>query len=216
MAQAIYTFTSPVDTSEMVNIIVGVVEKIGGKSKVSGNTITAKWRSRRFKTILAKRFTFYVGKDMVRVVTPCGFNYIEWEWKCYGLIRLWDDFVVCLTQMYPDLDFQLKSGKYHIVSAKIMSDGIEQTFSSTSVRSPSIGRALIGGALFGEVGAIVGASHSRTHTSGSTKTVFSRDVLVSVRYSNGLNVEGTISKKSRVYNQILANLSELTDGGQDN
>jgi len=212
MAEGTYTFYSPVDTNEMIEIIKKVVADLGGKSSFYNGAVFAKWRSKRFKTIFAKRFTFYVGKDVVRVVTPCVNHYIDWESKCYGLIRLWDDFVVRLTQMYPNLDFQIKSGDYRIVSAKFMSDGIEQTFTSTSTTSPSIGRALIGGALFGGAGAIVGSNYTTTQSSGQTQTVFSRDILVAVRYSNGLNIEGSISKTSNVYNLILANLSELSEG----
>lgn len=209
---ATYTFYSPVDTNETIDIITKVVKEIGGKASVSGNVIIAKWRSRKFHTVFPSKFTFYVGKDMVRVVngsSEC--NLIVWQSKYAGFSNVWNDFVKTLLQVYPNMDFHLESGDYRIVSAKIMSDGIEQTFSSSSVTSPSIARALIGGALFGGVGAIVGGSRSTTVTSGSTNAVFSKDVLVAVRYSNGLNSEGKISKYSSVYNQILANLSELSE-----
>lgn len=219
MPQRIFTFRSPVDTNEMINIITRVVSELEGKTQIDGNVVTAKWRSYKYQTIFSKKFTFYVGKDVVRVVTNDSttmYGNIKWEFKCAGIVQLWDEFVRFLTLMFPNLNFEIKKGVFHIVSANIISDGVEQTFSSTSTTSPSISRALIGGALFGGAGAIVGGSRSKTHTSGTTKTVFSKDVLVAVRYSNGLNIEGSISKTSTVYHQILANLSELsgdTTGG---
>ena len=207
----VYTFSSPVNTNEMVGIITRVVTAIGGKSRVSGDVVTASWYSRRFMTVLPQKFVFYVGKDMVRVVTSCAHGMIAWNAKLGGPVRLWDDFVIALEKTYPKLDFQIKSGDYHIVSAKIMSDGIEQTFVSKSINRPSIGGALVGSMLFGDIGALIGASAGTTMTSGRMKTVFSQNVLVLVRYSNGLIVEGSISKKSGVYNLILANMSELDE-----
>ena len=214
MAQRIFTFHSPTDMGETIEMIVKSVTALKGKAKVRDNLVIARWRSKRSRTIFRHKFKFYVGKDMVRVVTgddsrAC--RRIKWELKCRSMIHLWDDFVISLSNMFPDLNFELESGRFHIVSAKIMSDGIEQVFSSTSVSTPSIGGALIGGALFGGVGAIVGGSGGRTRTSGTTRSAFSDKVLVAVRYSNGMNLEGEVSKRSAVYNKIIVSLSELTN-----
>ena len=208
-----FTFSSPVNPNEMVQMIAQTVHNIGGIATISDNIVHAKWKSARFRTTFAKRFTFYVGKDMVRVTSNATLNasYIWWKTEVLGLARLWDDFISRLIETYPNLDFQLQSGAYQIVSAKILSNGIEQTFSSTSTTSPSISRALIGGALFGGAGAVVGGSYSTTQTTGSTNTTFTNSVLVAVRYSNGLTMEGEISKKSEVYNQIMVNMSQLTE-----
>ena len=136
---------------------------------------------------------------------------IKWEFRCNPVLKLWNVFVKELTHLYPDLSFEISCDEFQIVSAKILSDGIEQTFSSKSVTKPSIGGALLGGALFGDVGAIIGGSRTKTHTTGTSTSTFSSDVLVRVRYSNGFNLEGTISKKSSVYNSILVGLSDTSD-----
>lgn len=214
MSQRVFTFYSEVDVEETIGIITNVVSRLNGKTKVNGSVITAKWWKSNM-TLFPHKFTFYVGKDVVRVVTgdfgsPQG--RIGWEFKLFSaVLKLWNEFVIMLLLTYRTMNFELEPGKFHIVSAKIMTDGIEHTYNSTSVSSPSIGKALIGGALFGGVGAIVGGSGGKTHTTGSTVTTFSDTVLVTARYSNGLNLEGAISKKSSEYHKILAGLCETSD-----
>jgi hypothetical protein len=207
-----------VSTGETIEIIKNAVAAIRGKTKVDGNVIKAKWKSRRYRTTFAKKFTFYVGKDMVRVAMKDGAGEssvnmrIKWEYKCRDIFIIWDEFIKELARSYPELNFDMESGdRYHIVDAKLMSDGVTQTFSSTSVSRPSIGGALIGGALFGGVGAIVGGSGGKTRTSGKTQATFSREVLVAARYSNGLNLEGVIHKNKPVYDKIMAGLCEVSE-----
>ena len=214
MGQRVYTFKSPVDRGETIDIITKVVTILNGKYKVEGNIVTAKWRSKRYQTFLPVKFTFYVGADVVRVVTSessCDKDVIKWEYRCVGITRVWDDFVITLTLSCPQYDFGLSSGSFHIVSAKFMTNGIEQQFHSVSFNRPSIGGAVVGGALFGDVGAIIGSGRGTTYTSGTTTSSFSNSVLVKLRYSNGLILEGELSTKSKVYNRIFVDLSELSE-----
>lgn len=212
--QRVFTFYSPVDQKKMIGIITNTITNFGGKVKVSGNIVTAKWSFQGI-TAFRHKFVFYVGKDIVRVTTndsqKAYYKAIKWEYRLNKVMSIWDGFVIALRNSHANLDFGLEHGKFYMVSAKIMSDGIEQTFSSTSVTNPSIGGALIGGALFGGVGAIVGGSRSKTRTSGTTKAKFSNKVLVKARYSNGLNIDGEVSKKSETYNRIMAGLCEVTE-----
>lgn len=213
MAQRVFTFHSPVEPQKTIEIISEVVTKLKGRIKVEGLVATAKWWSKG-ATTLPHKFKFYIGKDIVRVVTGdmnSAYQKIKWEFRCNPVLKLWNVFVKELTHLYPDLSFEISCDEFQIVSAKILSDGIEQTFSSKSVTKPSIGGALLGGALFGDVGAIIGGSRTKTHTTGTSTSTFSSDVLVRVRYSNGFNLEGTISKKSLVYNSILVGLSDTSD-----
>ena len=211
MAQRVFTFHSPVDTTETVKVITKVVSVLSGKTKVEGNVITAIWW-REGATLFPHKFKFFVGKNLVRVVTgdfsSAYYKRIKWEFNNNPVLKVWSEFVRVLTQTFPNLNFELEPGKFHIVSAKIMSDGMEQTFTAKSVKTPSITGALLGGAIFGGVGAIIGGSGGKTRTSGSTNTVFSGNVLVRARYSNGFILEGTVSTKSTLYNRILVNLNE--------
>jgi hypothetical protein len=191
----------------MVNIIERVVSSLNGTTKTDFNVVTAKFWYKN-TTIFPHKFIFYVGKDIVRVTTgdmnTAYYKKVKWEFGMLNeVLKLWNEFLKALSRRCPDLDFDLEPNTFHITSAKIMSDGVEQTFSSTSVNKPSLGGALIGGALFGGVGAIIGSNRSTTTTSGTTKTVFASDVLVTARYSNGFVLEGTISRKSSDYNRIM-------------
>ena len=215
MAQYIFTFVSPLEISETITTIKTVVESIGGKiKKEQNNVIHAQWRSKKYSTMLPVKCTFYVGHDMVRAiidktVQPTNGNnmpIIKSERKLQTWERVWDEFVEGLNK-YTDVDFGLKSGTAIIDSAQIISDGIEQVFTSTSQNSPSYGGALLGGALFGDTGAIIGSMNSRTTTRGNTTYRFSNKVLARVRYTNGLVLEGELKKKSSTYNEIMVNMS---------
>lgn len=213
MSQRVFTFYSQVEPKETIEIISKVVSELKGKVKIDGNIVTAKWRCYN-TTMFRHKFTFYVGKDVVRVVTgdsSSSYGFIKWEYRLNAVMKVWDGFIKTLSQMYPDMNFELEPGKFHIVSAKLMSDGIEQVYSSTSVSKPSIGGALIGGALFGGVGAIIGGSRSKTREVGSTSTEFSSVFLIKARYSNGLNLEGEISKTSSIYHKISTGLIETSE-----
>ena len=182
--------------SETIDVISKVVSVLRGKTVVKDNVITAKWRSRRYQTFFPHKFTFYVGEDVVRVITQDysgDYSNIKWEYACYGVLRIWDDFIFTLSQMFSELDFGLYDNRFHIVSAKLLSDGVEQAFYSASYGRESI------------TGSLIGIS------SGETRTIFSKDVPVIVRYSNGMVLEGNLSKKSKVYNRILVDLSKLDE-----
>lgn len=212
MAQRVFTFHSPADVKQTITLIEDVVSHLNGKVKTSGNVIKAQWWANN-TTLFPHKFTFYVGKEMVRVVTSdlntAWYKTIKWEFGIYNsVLKLWREFIRLLNRRYYKLDFSLESERFYIVSAKIMSDGIEQVTTSTSKTKPSIAGAMVGGALFGDVGAIIGSGRSKTRTTGTTRSVFSDKVLVTVRYSNGLILEGKISKKSQVYNSIVAGVCE--------
>lgn len=196
MAQRVFTFHSPLGVEETIDSILRVVSVLRGTTVVTGNVITAKWKGRKYQTFFPVKFTFYIGEDSVRVVTKdySGiFNEIKWEYSGVGSVLVWDDFVLTLTQMFPQLEFGLQEGRFHIVSAKVLSDGVEQSFYSTSVGQ----RGILGSTV--------------NYSVGETRRVFSDGVLVIVRYSNGMVLEGMLSKKSKVYNRILVDLSKLSE-----
>lgn len=98
---------------------------------------------------------------------------------------------------------------YHdILATEIMEDGAPVTSTATA-RTNGIGRALIGGALFGGVGAIVGASTSGSSSSSRTiKEVNSIDVKIVVNNTkrpvwiiNFLNMKTT--KGSLIYRPAI-------------
>ena len=206
MAQRVFTFPSPVNYTKMIEIIENVVSELNGKTIRRGNIVIAKWWNKG-TTTFPHKYIFYVGNDIVRVTTGdmnnAYYKRVKWEFRCNPVLKLWNHFIKRLISTYPNYGFDLIPDTFHIMSAKVMSDGIEQNISMTSVSSPSIGGAVVGGALFGEVGAIVGGSRKKTRTSGTTRHVFSNEILVSVRYSNGFNLDGRVYKNSSLYNKIF-------------
>lgn len=216
MGQFIFTFYSTVSKSETVDIIKNVVTHIGGKIKVDqNNTLVAKWRSKKFITVFPTKCMFYVGTDMIRAIipAPAGFG--------GGLIcmdrgsgspyeKIWNEFLLGLDKLYPDMDFGLKSGNAILESAKFIGEKTEQIFSSTSRSRPSLTGALLGGILFGTPGAIIGGiGKSSSNTHGKSITRSTNEIITTVRYTNGLTFTGEIVKDSYVYNQIIVNMSEL-------
>lgn len=189
MTNRVFTFMSPTSSDETADIISKVVARLGGKISVKGNVIVAKLRSNRYLTIFPRKFTFYIGAEAVRVVTTDSagsYPKIRWEHRCRGTALIWDDFIMALTQMFPQYNFGITAGSIHIVSAKIVSDGTTQLFNSHGVA--------FGGMLL---------------SSGEVRTSFSKEVLASVRYSNGMVLDGEISKQSNVYNRIMVDLDRL-------
>lgn len=211
----IFTFHSTVGEAKTVDIIKNVVRDIGGKiKKERENIILACWRSKKFATVFPTKCRFYIGKDMVRVVIPAS--------SCYGggivamergngspYERIWNEFILGLNRLYPTLDFGILPSPIKLVAVKFVGDNVEQVFTSTSLNNPSLGRALVGGMLFGSAGAIIGGMKQTTITRGKSSTIFSNKLLVTVRYSNGLTFDGEILKDSHVHNQIIVNMSRL-------
>ena len=218
----VFTFYSPTEPNETCDMIKGVIKSIGGTiKKERNNVIEAHWRSAKYATVAPTRFVFYVGKDMVRVMMlkpvlsalfgaafDSGTPMITMTRGVSGLERVWNEFIEGLCRKYPTIDFGLIPGKASLDAIKIVGDGTEQVFTSTSWNRPSWGGALIGGMLFGSTGAILGGMNGTTLTRGNTTTRFSNKVLATVRYTNGLTYDGEIIKNSPTYNEIIVNMSQ--------
>lgn len=213
-----YAFSSPWNSDVTSNVIKYTVESMGGKvTVVSQNCLRATWRtqpyhSKRFHTVLPSTFMFYVGDGIVRAVIGTGeYNIIAMRFNLTGLQIIWNAFIESLMSAAPGVDFGIKPGDAELVEAHFVGDGTKQVFVSATRHSPSWGGAAIGGLLFGTVGALIGGSGGTSYTSGSTFTRFSNEVLVKARYSNGLLAEGVILKKNQVYNEIVVNMSRLSN-----
>ena len=84
-------------------------------------------------------------------------------------------------------------------------DTKQVSFSQTS-GGTSLGGFLVGGALFGDAGAIIGGLSGKQRTVTNSKTVFSNELLVRVIYTNGRLWEGTVIKGSQLYHEIMVNM----------
>lgn len=213
----VYTFHSPWEVDATCNVIKFAVETMRGSVKmVSPYCLHASWRtqpfhSKQYNTVLPSNFTFYVGKDIVRVTDSKGMmQMIPMRFKVAGYSAVWNAFVETLLGVAPGVDFGLRAGDAELVAAQFVGDDTEQVFVSTTHHSPSLSGAVFGGLLFGTPGAIIGSSYGTSYTTGKLSTQFSGAVLVKARYSNGLLAEGKLQKNSHAYNEILVNMSRYS------
>lgn len=214
----VYTFQTPWGVNETCNVIKYTVESMNGKVKmVSPGCMKAKWNtqkyhSRRYYTLGPTKFRFYIGDGIVRVVTGSAeMQIIRMRFKLANVHIVWNAFIESLIKAVPGIDFGIRPGDPELVAAQFFDNGLEQVFVSTTRNHPSIGGAVLGGLLFGPAGAIIGGSSGRSYTTGKSSTNFSNIALVKARYSNGLLAEGRISKNSPTYQEIMVNMSRLSE-----
>lgn len=214
----VYTFHSPWGVNEMLGVIEYTVKSMSGTVKrISPCCLEATWRtcpfhSKQYHTVFPSKFRFYVGDGIVRAVIGNGnFNIFVMRFKLGGLQIVWNAFIESLMKVVPGVDFGLRSGNVELVTVQFVGDDIEQVFVSTTINSPAWGKAALGGLLFGTAGAIIGGTAGTSYTTGQSSTRFSNNVLARGRYSNGLLVEGTLLKSSHVYQEIMVNMSQLSN-----
>ncbi len=192
----IFTFNTIGSPQQTADMICNTINAIGGTiSDRQPNLINAKWRSPNYHTILPSKYSFIIGQDAVRVMcgsTQMGFIVVNMR-NGGGVVRVWMTFVDKLLSLYPECDFGLKKCPIVLDKIKFLTDGIEQRMSATSVTNEHL--------LIPDV----------TYTVGKTQSQFSKTVLATARYSNGLIAEGHIAKGSRDYNIIMANINQYTE-----
>ena len=115
----------------------------------------------------------------------------------------WSDLIEDFTAAYPG--FPLRSGKPTVTAAMLCDDGMAQESVSRG-KNLSLGRAAVGGALFGNTGADLGGLSGTKQTRTQTRNVFAATVLFRVLYSNGRLIERTVKKTSREYAELMAKL----------
>jgi hypothetical protein len=211
----VFTFQTPWGAAITIEAIKTTVAAMNGKIKeVSPGCYKAKWRIHpTHKTEFNYRCRFYVGDDMVRSIVKDtnGPKNIKKFRRLSRMMKFWNTFIEYLLLQYPDIDFGLAPGVPTVSAVKFFGDGTEQVFTSTTKTSPNIGGAIVGGWLFGTAGAIIGGTSGRSHTMGTSRREFTNSLLAKVRYTNGLVLEGTIRKNGSLYNEILVNMSKLSD-----
>lgn len=211
----LFTFRTPWGASETSEAIKTTVAAMNGKIKeVSPGYFKAKWKihptsSNEFRY----KSKFYVGEDMVRVIIKEDIEptRIKRSYRMSKKFKFWNTFIEHLLARYPGVEFGLTPGEPAVSAVKFHGDGTVQVFTSTTHNSPSIGGALVGGMLFGTAGAIIGASGGKSHTVGRSHTAFSETVPATVRYTNGLIMEGYLIRSSSLYHEIMVNMSQLSD-----
>lgn len=203
MGRTLFTFSSPVTPEETIKLIEQAVLSIGGKVNSRIGYMECSWK--RKGALIPTKFEFYVGQT-VRAVPAMNYGTnlsTALVLKKDGIDCIWERFVEAILQQNPG--FNLSAGE-PVVENVMYSDGeVQQVY--TSHHHPSYGKAILGGALFGEVGAVIGSMGGKTKTTSFSKAA--SKIFLKVRMSNGRVREGTISVKSREYNQIMANMQRV-------
>ncbi|WP_459129200.1 hypothetical protein [Guggenheimella bovis] len=92
----------------------------------------------------------------------------------------------------------METDPYEIVKTKIIDTS--HTSSDQVSTGSAVGRAVIGGALFGDIGAIVGASTAKRKVKEHHTTTFM------VYYDNGMTQHKTVENGSKLYEKFMAKL----------
>lgn len=195
-----YCFLSPFSTSDTVEAIstaMTVVGRVKGKDSGHGIIRTMFRVSRKDNYPV----DFYVERnDSECKVRACFTQTANDDW--------WDLFLHTLFEQNPGVDFGVKMALGDPLVAGVLNlsgDTREVSYSHTS-GGTSLGGFLLGGALFGDAGAIVGGLSGKQKTVTDSRKIFSNKLLVRIIYTNGRLWEGTVIKGSPLYNEIMVNM----------
>ena len=208
----IYSFFTPLDKVETCAAIKTAIAAIGGTIKeISPFTFSGKWRAKQQSTVFPQKYTFYVDEGTVRAIwgaeTPIAF--LNTGFVPRGPQAVWNCLIESLLHLYPQYDFGLVPGNVELVAIEFLGDAAEEVLIAKTTHTPSLAGAIVGGELFGPVGAIIGSSYGTSRTTITSKVKYADCVLARGRFSNGLLAQGRISKKSRVYREILEKMDQL-------
>lgn len=192
-----YCFVAPFPTLEVLNVVSGVLASIGEVNSIDSvhGVLHGKIR---ISSKMKKSVTFYMERNDERCkVRACFSLSANDDW--------WDLFLDTLFEMYPGVDFGVSLAKGDPVIAGVLnlSGDTKEVYYSKTSGGTSLGGFLLGRALFGDAGAIVGGLSGKQRTVTDSRTVYSKEVLVRVIHSNGRLWEGPVIKGSRTYNEIM-------------
>jgi hypothetical protein len=192
-----YCFVIPFSTNEALNMISEVLAVIGEVKSVDEHHGVLKGK---FRVTLKKKrpVTFYVERNNEQCkVRACFRGMANDDW--------WDWFLDMLFEKNPGVDFgvSLANGDPLVAGVLNLSGDTRQIYTSVTRGGTSLGGFLIGGALFGDAGAVVGGLSGKQRTVTNSRTEFSSTLLVRIIYSNGRLWEGTVNKGSQLYNEVM-------------
>lgn len=194
---ATYCFVVPFSSLEALNMISSVLTTIGEVKRVDANhgELVGKVRISSKKKIPV---IFYVERNTEQCKVRACFSRLACDdW--------WDLFLHTLFENHPGVNFgvSLANGDPVLAGVLNLSGDTREVFTSTTSGGASLGGFLVGGALFGDAGAIVGGLSGKKHTVTNSHTVFSNQLLVRIILSNGRLWEGTVIRGSKLYNEIM-------------
>lgn len=209
---AYYQFSLPMATSESYQLIKRVCERSCTiKQECPGESIEVRTKFRVGKGSLP--FVFYLregeegteimvssdGATLTGALAAMNGGQPESVWDLPD--REWSELIGDFQKEYPG--FPLRPGKPVPIAAEPCDDGMGQE-AVTRGKNVSLGRAAVGGFLFGSTGAVVGGLSGTKRGVSQTRNVFSPTVLFRVLYTNGRLIERTVKKNSREFAELMA------------
>ena len=195
-----YCFVAPFSTKDTMAKITEVLSKIGDVKDVDPLHCIV---SGRLQVDLKKmqKITFYIERNESECKVRAVFKKMANDgW--------WDFFLQELFDSSPSVDYgvSIANGNPQLAAVLHLGDETRQVSFSKTTGGRSLGGFLVGGALFGTAGAVVGGLSGKQRTVTHTNTVYSNTLLVRIIYNNGRLWEGTVHKGSNLYNEIMVNL----------
>ncbi len=200
-----YCFASPFNTQETTRAIISAFLQIGGEVKQcnenNGYVQGVYYINTKRTLSQPQTVEFYISRRDELCKVRCFFK------KCAN-DDVFDYFLTALFAQFPDADFGVSraEGLPYVMGVLYLGGDTEQVHISQTKSKGSLAGFLLGGALFGDAGAIVGGMPRRQRTVGHTYTQFSNSQLARIIYNNGRLWEGTITKGSELYNEIMVNM----------
>lgn len=198
-----YCLISPFPYKETTELLEQMMSKVGVVKKVDlrRGYILAKYKVSALRKL---KMEFFIERGE----KSCNVRTIFYgDAATFAKDKWWDSCLSVLFSLSPNTDFgvSLAEKNPYVVGLLYLEDDMEQVHISHTKRHASITGFLLGGALFGDAGAIVGGMSGRQRTVGHTFTQFSKSQLARLIYNNGRLWEGTITKGSKLYNEIMVN-----------
>ncbi len=202
LGDTVYCFVSPFSTPETVDRICKALPTLCGvvKERNDGRGyIKAKIPLARNKLDVE----FYVK----RAEKECNVRVL---WKKMASDNVWDVFLNTLQSQSNQADFAVTcaNGDPYPIALLYLGGELEEVQISRTVHKTSLLGALVGGALFGDAGFVLGGMSGPTRTYGHSYERFSDTQLVRIMYNNGRVWEGTLKKGSKLYNDIMVNFAD--------
>lgn len=212
MSSLLFTFTTDMTPENAAAAIKNTISQMGGSTKGPDSNFVGRFRIPKgwkpaFHTILKSKCRFYVGKNGVRAVLRVSgtTGICVGEHQPIAEERVWDAFIRMFLSLYPECGANIEPGKIRFDTVKVQDGADIYTYSARTRNAPSVGGAIIGGAVAGDAGALIGASAGRATTTATVKAEKNPKVRVIARYTNGHNQDTELYKGSQRYHEIMAN-----------
>ena len=212
MKSLLFTFTTDMTPEKAAAAIKNTISQMGGSTRGPDSNFVGRFRIPKcwkpaFHTILKSKCCFYVGKNGVRAVLRASgtTGICVGEHQPIAEERVWDAFIRMFLSLYPECGANIKPGKICFDTVKVQDGSDIYTYSAMTRNTPSVGGAILGGAIAGDVGALIGASAGSSKTVATVVAEKNPKVRVIARYTNGYNQDTELYKGSQRYHEILEN-----------